>query len=186
MGLKECWLFLWRPGGRWVDRSMEMRISWSWDSLNIPRGLVTRGWDSKTQEGGAALDPRGSVPGKGWEEPKKVEGDEEAGRRTTFFFLSSSERGLLCPQEPLGPFSLNCRAATQGEVVCLGLECVGKQEVPVISQEGLTVEREPVKTGRPPRWGRKVWPGLKNTWLHIVLWVCEKTRQSTELFCQPT
>lgn len=89
----------------------------------------------------------------------------------TLFFLATSEQGLLCPQEPLGSLSLNLRADAQGEVACLSLGCDGKQEVPVISQEALTLEREPVKTGRPPRWGRKVWPSVKNTWLHIILWV---------------
>lgn len=63
------------------------------------------------------------------------------------------------------------RADTQGEVACLGLGCDRKQEVPVISQDSLTLEREPVKTGRPPRWGGKVWPGLENTWLPVALWV---------------
>lgn len=72
-------------------------------------------------------------------EQRKVEGNEETGREMTLFFSSSAEQGLLCPQEPLGFLSLNHRADTQGEVACLGLGCDGKQEVPVISQEGLTV-----------------------------------------------
>lgn len=87
------------------------------------------------------------------------------------FYLSSSEQGLLCPQEPLGSLSRDRRAVTQAAVVCLGLGCDGKQEAPVISQEGWMVGSEPAKAGRPPRWGRKVWPGLQNIWLRVVLWV---------------
>ena len=152
---------------------MEMRISWSWSSLNIPMALQLGGWDTEEQECGAEIEPGSSNHGKGWgSKHRKVEENSETGREMSLFFSSSSKQGLLCPQEPLGSLSLNHRADTQGEVVCLGLGCDGKQEVPVISQEGLTVEREPAKTGRPPRWGRKVWPGAKNTWLPIVLWVC--------------
>lgn len=73
-------------------------------------------------------------------EQRKVEGNEDTGREMTLVFLPSSEQGLLCPQKPLGFLSLNRGAEeTQGGVVCLGLGCDGKQEVPVISQEGLTV-----------------------------------------------
>lgn len=68
-----------------------------------------------------------------------MEGNWETCRETIPFFLPSSEQGLLCPQKPLGFLSLNHRAETQGGVVCLGLGCDGKQEVPVISQEALTV-----------------------------------------------
>lgn len=71
----------------------------------------------------------------------------------TLFFLSSSEQGLLCPQEPLGSLSLNHRADTQGEVACLGLGCDRKQEVPVISQEGLTVRERASENWQTPKVG---------------------------------
>ena len=81
MGLKECWLFLWRPGGRWVDRSMEMRISWSWSSLNIPMALQLGGWDTEEQECGAEIEPGSSNHGKGWgSKHRKVEENSETGR----------------------------------------------------------------------------------------------------------
>lgn len=101
--------------------------------------LQLGGWDTKAQECGAEFEPGAQDHSKGCREQRKVEGNEETGRERTLFFLSSSEQGLLCPQEPLGFLSLNHRADTQGEVACLDLGCDGKQEVPVISQEGLTV-----------------------------------------------
>ena len=158
-------------GGRWVDRSMEMRRSQSQASLNIPVALPLGGW-GHTEAGMRGRRPRVWGGRRGAEEG--CQANWEAGREMTwlfFFFLSSSEQGLLCPQEPLGSLSRNRRAATQAGVACLGLGCDGKQEAPVISQEGLTVGREPADAGRPPRWGRKVWPGLQNIWLQVVLWV---------------
>lgn len=66
-----------------------------------------------------------------------------------------------------GSFSWSHRVDTQGEVACLSLGCDRKQEVPVISQDTLTLEREPAKTGGPPSWGGKVWPSVKNSWLPV-------------------
>ena len=138
-----------------------------------PRGLAAgrlgthRSWNMREE-----------TTSEGWEKGSRRRSPSKLGSREGddlalffFFFLSASEQGLLCPQEPLGSLSRNRRAATQAGVACLGLGCDGKQEAPVISQEGLTVGREPADAGRPPRWGRKVWPGLQNIWLQVVLWV---------------
>lgn len=155
--------------------------------------------DEIFSESGLSEHPHGLVPGKlgtqrswnvvlncshgeettskGWgggsreRAPRKLGSRDGDGLALIFFFSSSSEQGLLCPQEPLGSLSRDRRAATQAGVACLGLGCDGKQEAPVISQEGWTVWSEPANAGRPPRWGRKVWPGLQNIWLRVVLWV---------------
>lgn len=69
--------------------------------------------------------------------------------RGNVFLLSSSQQGLLCPQGPPWlPFS-KPEGGDRGEVAHLGLGCDGKQEVPVISQEGSTVGREPGKLADP-------------------------------------
>lgn len=77
----------------------------------------------------------------------------DAEKETTLFFLPSLEQGLLCPQEPPGTLSLERGAGTQGEVACLGLGCDRKQEVPVISQEGLTVRERASENWQTPKVG---------------------------------
>lgn len=105
---------------------------------------------------------------------RKVQENSETGREMTRFLLSSSQQGLRCPQGPPWlPFT-KPEGGDRGEVACLGLGCYGKQEVPVISQEGSTVGREPAKAGRPPRWGGGVWPGAQNPRLPRILWVCHR------------
>lgn len=79
---------------------------------------------------------------EGWQlwKTRQVEGDQETGKEATLLFLSSSGPGLLCSHEPRGSLSWSPKADTQAEVTCLGLGCYRKQEVQVISQEGLTLE----------------------------------------------
>lgn len=87
----------------------------------------------------------------------------------------SPTQGLLCPQELLVAVALSHGATgwiPRERWQCLSLGCDRKQEVPVISQDTLTSESKPVKPGRPPTWGGKVWPSVKNSWLPVGLWVC--------------
>lgn len=94
---------------------------------------------------------QGTKMGRG--EQRKVQENSETGKHMTLFFLSLPEQGLLCPQEPLGSLSLNRRVDTQGEVACLSLGCDRKQEVPVISQEGLTVRERASENWQTPKMG---------------------------------
>lgn len=66
---------------------MEMRISWSWSSLNIPMALQLGGWDTEEQECGAELEPGSSNHGTGWGERAQKGGGKLGNREGNEPFL---------------------------------------------------------------------------------------------------